>query len=64
VQYSGSCDLGETAAIAVRAGDGLVWVEVTDRRGPRSTGASSCACHAAQDPADAVTGPTVPSSGP
>ncbi len=34
VQHSGSGDLGETVTIAVKAGDGLVWVEVTDRSGP------------------------------
>ncbi len=34
VQCSGSGDPGETVTIAVRAGDGLVRVEVTDRRGP------------------------------
>jgi hypothetical protein len=42
VQHSGSGDPGETVTIAVRTGDGLVRVEVTDRSGPRSTGASSC----------------------
>jgi len=34
VQHSGSGDLGETVTIAVKAGDGLVWVEVTDSSGP------------------------------
>ena len=35
-QHSGSGDPGETVTITitVRAGDGLVWVEVTDRSGP------------------------------
>jgi anti-sigma regulatory factor (Ser/Thr protein kinase) len=38
VQHSGSGDLGETVTIAVKAGDGLVWVEVTDSSGPEYRG--------------------------
>ena len=34
VRYSRSGDPGETATVAVRAGDGVVRVEVTDRSGP------------------------------
>jgi serine/threonine-protein kinase RsbW len=34
VRHGGSGDPGEAVTIAVRAGDGLVRVEVTDRSGP------------------------------
>ena len=34
VRYSGSGAAGETVTVAVRAGDGIVRVEVTDRAGP------------------------------
>jgi anti-sigma regulatory factor (Ser/Thr protein kinase) len=34
VRYSGSGAAGETVTVAVRAGDGIVRVEVTDRSGP------------------------------
>jgi anti-sigma regulatory factor (Ser/Thr protein kinase) len=34
VRHSGSCAPGETVTVAVRAGDGVVRVEVTDRAGP------------------------------
>lgn len=34
VQHSGSAAAGETVTVAVRAGGGLVRVEVTDRSGP------------------------------
>jgi anti-sigma regulatory factor (Ser/Thr protein kinase) len=34
VRHSGSGVLGETVTVAVRAGDGVVRVEVTDRSGP------------------------------
>jgi anti-sigma regulatory factor (Ser/Thr protein kinase) len=34
VRYSGSGAPGETITVAVRAGDGVVRVEVTDRSGP------------------------------
>jgi len=34
VRYSGSGAPGETVTVAVRAGDGIVRVEVTDRAGP------------------------------
>ena len=40
VRHSGSGAKGETVTVAVRAADGVVWVEVTDRggRGCRSCG--------------------------
>jgi anti-sigma regulatory factor (Ser/Thr protein kinase) len=34
VRHSGSGAVGETVTVAVRAGDGIVRVEVTDRAGP------------------------------
>ena len=34
VRHSGSGDPGETVTVAVRAGNGVVRVEVTDRSGP------------------------------
>jgi anti-sigma regulatory factor (Ser/Thr protein kinase) len=34
VRHSGSAAAGETVTVAVRAGDGIVRVEVTDRAGP------------------------------
>jgi anti-sigma regulatory factor (Ser/Thr protein kinase) len=34
VRHSGSGDPGQTVTVAVRAGDGVVRVEVTDRSGP------------------------------
>jgi anti-sigma regulatory factor (Ser/Thr protein kinase) len=34
VRHSGSGAAGETVTVAVRAGDGIVRVEVTDRAGP------------------------------
>ena len=36
VRHSGSGAPGETVTVAVRAGDGMVRVEVTDRAGPRT----------------------------
>jgi anti-sigma regulatory factor (Ser/Thr protein kinase) len=33
VRHSGSAAAGETVTVAVRAGEGVVWVEVTDRAG-------------------------------
>jgi anti-sigma regulatory factor (Ser/Thr protein kinase) len=38
VRHSGSGAPGETVTVAVRAGDGIVRVEVTDRAGPGTPG--------------------------
>jgi len=34
VRHSSSAASGETVTVAVRLGDGIVWVEVSDRAGP------------------------------
>lgn len=36
VRHSGSGAAGQTVTVAIRAGDGIVRVEVTDRAGPRT----------------------------
>ena len=46
VRHSGSGAPGETVTVAVRAGDGIVRVEVTDRAGPGTPELRSAGCDA------------------
>jgi histidine kinase-like protein len=46
VRHSGSGAAGETVTVAVRAGDGIVRVEVTDRAGSKTPELSPAGCDA------------------
>lgn len=60
VRHSGSGAPGETVTVAVRAGDGVVRVEVTDRAGP-GRARPSCALRAAMRKAGAGFSSLLPS---